>query len=45
MTNHGIDCECKECRKIKGFIKEGVESGRVYLSGLEEDKRKIMGLG
>jgi len=39
---HGIDCNCAECEKIRQLLKGKVLSGEVYLSGLPEDKRKIM---
>lgn len=42
IMKHGIDCDCEECKKIKNLIKDKVQSGEVYLSGTEEDKKKIM---
>jgi len=39
---HGIDCSCDECEKIRQLVKGKVLSGEVYLSGLPEDKKKIM---
>ena len=39
---HGLDCFCDECKAIRKLIRDGVHSGKLYLSGLEEDKRKIM---
>ena len=38
---HGIDCPCKECKKIRNFLKEKEKKGEIYLGGLEEDKEKI----
>ena len=40
--NHGIDCSCDECEKIRQLIRGKVETGEVYLVGLEEDKKKIL---
>lgn len=40
--DHGIDCPCDECEKIRQLIRGKVETGEVYLVGLEEDKRKIL---
>lgn len=40
--NHGLDCNCKECESIKKLLRDGVKSGELYLSGLPEDKKKIM---
>jgi len=42
LMNHGLDCNCEECLKLKRYIKDKVNSGEVYLSGLENDKKKIM---
>ncbi len=39
---HGIDCECSECEKIRQLFKSKVRSGEVYLSGLPDDKKKVM---
>ena len=39
---HGIDCPCDRCKKIRQFLRDGVESGEIYLVGLEIDKKKIM---
>lgn len=39
---HGIDCPCKGCEAVRKLLREGVESGKIYLSGTDEDKRKIM---
>ena len=38
---HGIDCPCKECQKIRTLLKKKEKEGKIYLSGLEEDKEKI----
>ena len=43
MIKHGINCKCEECEKIRNMLKEKSESGEVYLSGTEEDKKKILG--
>ena len=40
--NHGIDCPCEECEKIRSLLRDGVKSGRIHLVGLEEDKKKIL---
>ncbi len=39
--NHGIDCSCSECQKVRDFIKQKEKTGEIYLGGLEEDKEKI----
>ena len=39
---HGIDCPCKECEKIRKLLCDGVESGMIHLVGLEADKKKIL---
>ena len=39
--NHGIDCPCNECKKVRHFLKKKEKEGTIYLSGLEEDKKKI----
>ena len=39
---HGIDCACKECEAVRKLLKDGANSGKIYLGGLEEDKKKIM---
>lgn len=39
--NHGIDCSCNECQKIRNFLKKKEKKGEIYISGLEEDKKKI----
>lgn len=38
---HGIDCSCKECGKVRNFLKKKEKEGKIYLGGLEEDKEKI----
>jgi hypothetical protein len=40
--DHGLNCSCKECLELKRYIRDKVNSGEVYLSGLEQDKKKIM---
>lgn len=40
--DHGIDCTCDECEKIRQLIRDKVRNGEVYLAGLEEDKKKIL---
>lgn len=40
--NHGIDCPCAECEKIRQLIRGKVKTGEVYLVGLEKDKKKIL---
>lgn len=44
-ATHGINCPCKECAKIRKTLRDKARSGEIYLSGLEEDKKKIMGAG
>lgn len=39
--NHGIDCPCDSCEKIRKLLRDGVKSGEIYLVGLEKDKRKL----
>jgi len=41
MANHGIDCSCLECEKIRIMLREKEKIGEIYLSGTEEDKKKI----
>ena len=38
---HGIDCPCGECKEIRLMLKNKEKSGEIYLSGAEEDKKKI----
>ena len=40
--NHGIDCFCNDCKKIRKLLRDGVNSGDRYLVGLESDKNKVM---
>ncbi len=40
--DHGLDCLCNECKKIRKLIRDGVRSGKIYLVGLPEDKNKIL---
>ena len=44
MSEQGIDCPCPECEKIRIFIRSKEKKGEIYLSGTEEDKKKIRGL-
>lgn len=39
--NCGIDCSCEQCKKIRLMLKNKEKSGEIYLSGSEENKRKI----
>ncbi|KKN67350.1 hypothetical protein LCGC14_0462140 [marine sediment metagenome] len=39
--NHGINCSCKECKKVRTFLKRKEKKGEIYLSGLPEDLKKI----
>jgi len=38
----GIDCTCKECKKIRKLLRDKTNSGELHLVGLPEDKKKIM---
>ena len=44
-ATHGIDCACAECEKIRKMLKNKTRSRVIFLSGTEEDKKKIMGAG
>jgi len=39
---HKLDCKCKDCTEIRKLIKGKVNSGEIYLSGTETDKKKVM---
>lgn len=40
-SGHGIDCSCLECHTIRVKLRELSRSGKVYISGTEEDKKKL----
>ena len=42
MMEHGFDCPCGKCEKIRSSIRDGVRDGSIYLVGLPEDIKKIM---
>lgn len=44
-ATHGIDCACKECANVRKMLRDKARSGEIYLSGTDEDKKKIMGAG
>jgi len=39
--NHGIECSCKGCNKIRLLLKESEKKGKIYLIGLEKHKKLI----
>lgn len=41
MENHGIDCDCKECKKIRDLLKNKEKKGEINLVGSPEDLKKI----
>lgn len=41
MKNHGIDCNCNECKKIRNLLKNKEKKGEINLIGLPEDLEKI----
>lgn len=38
---HGIDCSCLSCHAIRVKLRELSRSGKVYIIGTEEDKKKL----
>lgn len=41
MINHGIDCNCKKCKKIRDLLKNKEKKGEINLVGTSEDLEKI----
>lgn len=37
----GLECQCKECKKLKKFLRDQEKSGKIHLAGTEEDLKKI----
>ena len=38
---HGIDCKCLSCYEIKKLLRTAHNSGKIYVSGAPEDKKKL----
>ena len=39
--NCGIDCDCKECEKIRKLLRDSEKSGKIHLVGSPKDIKKI----
>lgn len=38
---HGIDCPCEECAKIRDLLFRGELEGKLHLVGLQKDLKKL----